>query len=333
MTDQPKTSAAPATSGPASTDDIAMQWLMRISDPDAAVDVHVACAHWRAADPAHERAFAAAQRFWQRDELALALERSLHGPQSPAWRDSLRPFGLAMAAMLALAILAGGLYLLPQARHFREWAMADERAPLHAMASLRLEDGSQITLDAGAAIDVRYTRTERRLVLRRGTIVIDTMPDVARPMVIEGGTVKATVLGTRFLVVRGQDADIVTVQSGRVGVAARRTGEEVHLTAGQRVRVDAAGLSVVDAVDPNSVADYAAGWRSFDGVPLQVVLDEIGRYRWAPILLTDADLATLPVTARLQVAEPERAIGALLATMPLRRQEWPGGTLRIDRRR
>lgn len=332
MSDQPLSSVAPPPAGTASLDDIATQWLMRVSDPNAGADVHAACARWRAADPAHDRAFLAAQRFWQRDELALALERSLQAPQSSVWRDGLRPFGLALAALLVLAVLAGGAYLLPQTREFGSWALAGERAPLHAMTSLQLEDGSQVTLDAGAAIDVLYTRAERRLALRRGTIVVDAMPDAARPMVIEGGVAKVTVLGTRFLVARGQQSDTVKVQSGRVAVAGRRVGDEVHLTAGQRVNVNAAGVGVIEAVDPSAVADYAAGWRSFEGAALQAVLDEIGRYRWAPILLKDASLATLPVTARLQVSESERAIGALLATMPLRVQEWPGGTLRLDRR-
>lgn len=332
MTDQPLSHVAPPASGTVSLDDIATQWLMRVSDPDAGADVHVACARWRAADPAHDRAFMATQQFWQRDELAMALERSLQAPPPSAWRDSLGPFGLAMAAMLLLAVLAGGAFVLPQARHVRAWATADQRAPLHAMTSMHLEDGSRVVLDAGAAVDVSYTPAERRLVLRRGTIVVDAMPDAARPMVIESGAAKVTVLGTRFLVARGQQSDTVKVQSGRVAVAGRRTPEEVHLTAGQRVNVDASGIGVIDAVDPNSVADYAAGWRSFEGAPLQAVLDEIGRYRWAPILLKDAGLASLPVTARLQVSEPEKAMGALLATMPLRVQELPGGVLRLDRR-
>lgn len=330
MTDQLRPSVDAALEA-ASPDDIAIQWLMRVSDPDAGADVHVACACWRAADPAHERAFTAAQQFWQRDELALALENSLHGPRPSIWRDSLRPFGLAAAAVLALAIFTGGLYVLPQVRHFRAWATADEHAPLHAMASVRLADGSHVVLDAGAAFDVLYTGAERRLVLRRGTIIVEATPDAARPMVIHSNVAKVVVLGTRFLVARGLQADRVDVQSGKVAVRGH-AGDEVHLTAGQRVRVDAVGFAPVDSIAPGSVADFAAGWRSFEAAPLQTVLDEIGRYRWAPILLKDAGLATLPVTARLQVSEPERAIGALLATMPLRVQELPGGMLRLDRR-
>lgn len=331
MTDQPRTHAA-AASETASPNDIAIQWLMRVSDPDAGANVHVACARWRAADPAHERAFAAAQRFWQRDELALALERSLHVRRPALWRDSLRPFGLALAAMLGLAILAGGAYLLPQARHVREWTMADMRAPLHRIAVTKLADGSRLTLDAGAAIDIDYTASLRRLNLLRGTIVVEAVPDPARPMVIASGQSTVTVVGTRFLVSREDANDRIDVQSGRVDVQAY-AGGEAKLAVGQRVRASAAGVSAIEVIDPNSVADFVAGWRSFDRVPLRDVLAEIGRYRWAPILFDDPAVGMLPVTARLQVSEPERALAALLVTMPLQTYEWPGGTVRIERRR
>jgi transmembrane sensor len=331
MTDQSRTLAAAAPEA-ASLDDIAMQWLMRVSDPDAGADLHVACARWRAADPAHEQAFAAAQLFWQRDELALALEHSLHAPRPSAWREGLRPFGLAMAAMLLLAVLAGGTFVLPQARHVRAWVMADERAPLHRIAATELADGSRLTLDAGAAVDVDDSPTQRRLKLLRGTIVIEAAPDSARPMVVTSGQSTVTVVGTRFLVSRNDANDRIDVQSGRVDVQAY-AGGDAKLMAGQRVRASAAGVSAIEAIDPNSVADFAAGWRSFERVPLQEVLAEISRYRWTPVLLDDPVLEAMPVTARLQVSEPDRALAALLVTMPLQLREWPGGTVRIEARR
>ncbi len=331
MTDQPRPLAAAAPEA-ASPDDTAMRWLMRVSDPDAGADVYAACARWRAADPAHERAFTAAQFFWQRDELALALEHSLPVPRPSAWRDSLRPLGLAMAAMLLLAILAGSIFVLPQARHVRTWAMADERAPLHRIAATQLADGSRLTLDAGAAVDLDYSASQRRLNLLRGTIVIEAMPDSARPMVIASGQSTVTVVGTRFLVSRKESSDRIDVQSGRVDVQAY-AGGGAKLAAGQRVRASAAGVSAIEAIDPSSVADFAAGWRSFDRMPLREVLAEIGRYRWMPILLDDPVLEAMPVTARLQVSEPERALAALLVTMPLQLREWPGGIVRIEARR
>jgi len=330
MTDQRRTLAAAAPEA-ASPDDIAMQWLMRISDPDAGAEVHAACASWRAADPAHEQAFAAAQIFWQRDELALALEHSMRAAQPSAWRESLRPFGLAMAAMLLLAILAGSAFLLPQARHVRAWALADERAPLYGIAMTQLADGSRLTLDAGAAIDLDYSVSQRRLKLLRGTIVIEATPDPARPMVVSSGQSTVTVVGTRFLVSRQDASDRIDVQSGRVDVQAH-AGGEAKLATGQRVRAGAAGISAIEAFDPDSVVDFAAGWRSFDRAPLQEVVAEISRYRWMPVLLDDPVLAAMPVTARLQVSEPDRALSALLVTMPLQLREWPGGPVRIEAR-
>lgn len=325
MADQLKYPPPPADASLAET---ATRWLMRVSDAAATSADHAACTQWRAADPAHERAFRAAEDFWQSRELATALAQSLALPARTPRRIA-RAVGLAMAAMLALAVLAGGLYLLPATRSFGGWMLADHRAPLRGIAHVTLEDGSRLTLDTGAAVDVEYTPTQRHLVLRRGTIVVEASPDAAWPMVIDSGHGTVTVIGTRFLVARSQAGDRVDVQSGRVGVHAQG---DVRLGAGQRVTMTATGLGALESIDPNSVADFAAGWRSFDKVPLQAVLAEIGRYRWAPILVNDPTVELLPVTARLQVSDPDRAIAALLATMPLSLQEWPGGLLRIERR-
>lgn len=335
MTDQLKFSSLHAgRETGAALADTAMQWLMRVSDSDANTDagaaMHAACAQWRAADPAHEQAFRDAQRFWQRDELALALAQSLLQPAASRPAGNLRPLGLALAALLALAILAGGAYLLPVTRQLGDWALADRQAPLRAIATTQLDDGSRIMLDAGAAIDVAYTASLRRLTLRRGTIVVDAMPDAARPMVIESGAATVSVLGTRFLVARAAEADRIDVQSGRVAVQGH-AGGDTRLAGGQRVAAGQSGLGAIETIDPNSVADFAAGWRSFEAAPLSAVLAEIGRYRWAPILLADTGIGGLPVTARLQVTEPERALAALLATMPLQMQVWPGGLVRIGR--
>ncbi|WP_046242277.1 FecR domain-containing protein, partial [Delftia tsuruhatensis] len=38
----------------------------------------------------------------------------------------------------------------------------------------RLADGSVVTLDTGSALDLRYTATERRLLLRAGAIHVRT---------------------------------------------------------------------------------------------------------------------------------------------------------------
>lgn len=312
---------------PPAADDVlaeqAARWLMRVSDANASIEDDVACKAWRRADPAHERAWQAAVRFWHRDELTLALAETEQGISRRF--GSLRPIA-TVAAGLAI-VMAAGLLLTSGSG---AWLLADRHAPPYSLLHMTMEDGTRVTLDAGAAIDIDYTSQQRRIVLRRGTVVLEAVSDPQRPLVVETARATVTVIGTRFLVAQEDRQDYVAVQQGRVAVR-NRAGIERHLAAGQHLHADAAQMDMLAAADPTSVADFATGWRSYETVPLKTVLAEIGRYRWAPILLADPEVGDLPVTARLQVAEPDRALAALQATMPLQVQSWPGGLLRIRR--
>lgn len=301
---------------------------MRVSDAAAGPEDHAACYAWRQADPAHERAWQQAVQFWQRDELAFALANMTDQPVRSAvavndqgWRMA------AIAASLLAAIVLGGTLLLPGVG---SWLLADQQAPLYHMQQMTLPDGTRITLDAASAVDIRYTPARRQIVLRGGNIVVDAAPDPQRPLQVEATRATVTVVGTRFLVAQQEGRDRVAVQHGRV-VVRNQAGIETHLTAGQQVQTDAAMLGGLETIDPNIVTDFATGWRSFEQASLKAVLAEIGRYRWAPILLADAALGDLPVTARLQVTDPDRALTALQASLPIRIQGWPGGLLRIQR--
>lgn len=315
--------------------DQAAHWLMRVSDAAAGAEDHAACLAWRQADPAHERAWRQAVQFWQRDELAVALAAADPGLADEPLRPS-RPAAVvandrgwraAIAASLFAAVVLGGTLLLPGVG---SWLLADRQAPLHRMQQMTLPDGTRITLDAASAVDVSFTPTRRQIVLRSGNVVVDAAPDPQRPLQVETLRATVTVIGTRFLVTQQGGRDRVAVQHGHVAVR-NHAGMETQLTPGQQVYTDAAMLGGRETIDPSLVDDFAAGWRSFDHAPLTTVLAEIGRYRWAPILLADTALGELPVTARLQVTEPDRALAALQSTLPIRIQGWPGGLLRLQR--
>ncbi|WP_158240478.1 FecR family protein [Telmatospirillum siberiense] len=307
--------------------DTALEWLVLLDDGGAPA-LREACAAWRAADPAHERAWQEALALWRSPELAVALavDRPLRR-REPA--GSIRRL-TALAAMLALAIF-GAAWSIPSPIAPLRWALADLRAPLHDLRALTLPDGTRITLDAASAADMAFTPDRRRLRLQGGRMVVEAAHDASRPLEVETDLGVVTVVGTRFLVDTAPGELSVAVQEGRVAVESR--AGNVLLTPGQRLRLEdgaeggAPPSSVVEPVDPDLVADAAGGWRNFKGTPLAEVLAEIGRYRWAPILLADHALDALPVTARLQVAAPERALAALASTMPVSFEAWPGGVL------
>lgn len=313
--------------------DQAARWLMRVTDPAATTEMQAACAAWCAADPANAAAFAEARRFWQRGELELALAEVVDSlpPRVAPHRVTLRRWA-TLAAGLLLAVLLAGWALVPGRADL--WLLADYRAPLHGLSVVTLEDGSRIHLDRAAAIDSAFTPGERSLRLRQGSIVVEAAPDANRPLVVRTGNAEIRVVGTRFLVAHGARADRIAVQEGKVLV--RHGGHDVLLLPGQQVLAGPAagadGLGTVLPVAPDLVADRAEGWRSFEAAPLGAVLDEIGRYRLAPLILADDALRTLPVTARLKVADPDAALAALADSLPIRLRGLSGGPVLVEAR-
>ncbi len=307
------------------TEELALRWLMRVSDAGATQADRDACARWRAASPAHDQAYRDAEEFWAAGELTAALRQCPAGAAAPrraSWRWR------AIAAAL-VAILVTGLYALLPGRP-EIWLLADYRAPLYGLRAVTLADGSRIHLDRGAAVDNAFTATHRTLYLRQGNIVVEAAHDAARPLIVRTAHGEVEVIGTKFLVAHRATVDRIVVQSGRVAV--RRDGSEKLLGPGQGVAIGSsleAGIGAVEAADASVVEDVATGWRSFEAAPLARVLTEIGHYRLAPLIIGDAKLNDLRVTARLQVAAPERALTALAGTLPLTLREFPAGIVVI----
>ncbi|WP_193385242.1 FecR family protein, partial [Rubrivivax gelatinosus] len=105
-----------------------------------------------------------------------------------------------------------------------------------------LADGTRLALNSGSAVDLRYGATERRLVLRRGEILVETAPDPSRrPFVVQTGAGELRPLGTRFRVRdRGEEFELA-VYEGAVEVRPA-TGAARVLAAGEQARFDAAGV-------------------------------------------------------------------------------------------
>lgn len=303
-----------------SSADAALAWLVRLSD-GASPALKEACAAWRAADPSHEQAWQEAVRLWRSPELAAALVRAPPSRRRSAGAVARR--ALAAAAVVVLMIFGISSVRDRQGGTIR-WAVADLRAPLHGLRVLGLPDGSRITLDAGASADMDFSADRRRMRLNGGRMVVDAAHDSARPLEITTDLGVVRVVGTRFLVdLEGEELAVV-VQEGRVAVES--AAGSTLLESGQRLRLSGkAPSATIESVAPDVVGDVAAGWRNFKDTPLAQVLAEIGRYRWMPILLTDQALGEMPVSARLQVASPDRALAALAGTMPVSFDTWPAG--------
>lgn len=130
---------------------------------------------------------------------------------------------------------------------------APATAPAPAIPSVRaptlvLADGSVVTLESGAEVDLRHQSAERIAIDQRsGRVHYEVRPGLPRAFVIAAGDVEVRVVGTAFWIARDAARVRVTVEHGRVAVA-RAGASATLLGAGDELEIDVAAPVVAASV-------------------------------------------------------------------------------------
>ena len=174
----------------------------------------------------------------------------------------------------------------------------------------RLADGSVLRLNTDSAVAVRYSDSERRIILSAGEASFEVTHANDRPFRVIGGAAEIVDLGTRFDVRLDRHTTIVTVLEGKVAVsrasdAARAPATAptelpprfITLAADQQLRVEP---DVWPATPITVDAERATAWLRrqimFEDEPLDQVASEFNRYATKPIEIRAAQLRTLRIS-------------------------------------
>lgn len=316
---------------PANTDAIEAEALRRFLAREAGGPADPALAAWLADDPAHRRAYEALATAW--DELGgledLAAEaRRLERATAPSPMS--RPNRRGALALAGGALAAGLLGVAVAPALLRGWR-ADHATGVGEVATRRLADGSVLTLDADSALSINMTGDGRRVELLRGRAWFAVAPDPDRPFVVRAGTGTTSAAGAEFSVgpefsVSHVGAEVeVTVGARTVAVtldARTETTPTRRLSAGERGRYGPDGFSPVAAIDPVTAQAWRTGKLVFEDRPLAEVVEEIARYHPGRILITDDAVAGRRVSGVVDGRDPDRALRAIVGTLPVRLQSF-----------
>jgi transmembrane sensor len=155
-------------------------------------------------------------------------------------------------------------------------------------STVRLSDGSTVTLNTDSSIEVRYDDTQRGVLLLRGEVYFEVAHDTTHPFRVLAGDRMLEAVGTAFNVRLDGGNDVrMMVTQGRVRVAPRVPDASPQRSAPAAI-VDAGNLAVMhegpmvvqplDATAIQAQLSWQHGMLVFDGEPLTSVLLEIGRY-------------------------------------------------------
>lgn len=314
----------------------AADWFAIMHGPDADAE-RTAFKSWRASS-ANAEAYARLEATWEESRF-LANGRVGQGRDLSRARRKMPPAALLAAGIALLTLLSGGLvadrmgWLGPAAtlQPAATRIAAREIEAGEAVRTVRLSDGSRVTLDRGAGLRDLGTPGKRHFVLLRGRVRFDVAHDPARPFLVDAGEGRVVAHGTVF---------DVGIEAGKVRVALLEGSVEVldrsAVTSGgggSRFLAPGEQLVVMDGKIgvPSRASATLLSWSdtmiSFDDTPLGEAVASFSGSGGPKVRLEGPELAKRRVTGAFRRDDPQGFADALAASFGLEVEVAADGSL------
>lgn len=302
----------------------AVHWLLELGEASTASETQHTQQQWQAwlaADPQHGRA-------WQR---IAEVDAQLRGLPTPVALQTLTAPGMGRRHAVRLAVLlsagTGGL-LAAQHSDLGSYAWQQLAADWSTTTGQRREavlaDGTRVLLNTATAVDVRYTTTERLIVLHAGEILVQSAPDhqpdaatgAPRPLRVRTAEGLVRAIGTRFTVHQQNGRTAVAVLQGAVELLpAHHPQRSLRLDAGEQSHFTAQEVGPAQPLQETGAA-WSEGMLVADDMPLAEFLAELSRHR-SGVLRCAPDAAQLRVSGSYPLADTDRVLAALTRSLPV----------------
>jgi transmembrane sensor len=313
----------------------AVDWLQKLTSGEMSPQDVAALELWRARSPLHEAAFVEAKRLWR---TAGAAGHALFD-QRETFVARLDALG-QRRRMKRRAVLSGGVAALAAASvygvlnpPFGLWPSfselnSDYRTGTGEQRHVTFAGDVAISLNTQTSVAIRPAEgIEDRIELIAGEASFATSTRSARSLVVLAAGGSTTAESGRFDVryIASGERSPVSVTCFEGAVRIERGADVAALRPGQRVRYDLAGLSEIDAVDPQLASEWQRGIVEFRGTPLVEAVEEINRYRPGRIILMNAALGQKQLSGRFRIDQMNEALLGLGRAFGAKLQRLPGG--------
>lgn len=247
---------------------------------------------------------------------------------TPARRRSFAP----VLATACVALVAAGWFHWDTTPSYR----LDLATGPGETRAVDLPDGSQIALNVGTAVQVRYYPRRREVLMSEGEAFFRVAANASKPFTIDSGDSRVRVVGTAFNVRATAQQLTVKVLEGKVEVQPRRsvTAEPALLLGpGVGVAVDTAtGRHQSLRAAPDEVGRWRTGQIHFSRTTLDEVAQELGRYLGKSVTVDDEGLKAMTISGFLMIHSADDFIQALPDVVPVRVERDAAGNWRISKR-
>ena len=295
--------------------DAAIAWQLCLDSGSGSADERAEFDRWHAASEEHARAWTQLGMLDQRFSAAAGPARQALLQSRADLRQRVRKLGSGVAS---LALVVGLLSWASAYQSVGYW-LADQRTATGEQRSLRLTDGTLISLNTHSAVDIRFDEEQRLIVLHEGEISIETGHKDDRPFVVatEDGRMRA--LGTRFLVKLEDQGTRLSVLQSAVAAKPQDSGDEQILHEGQQVLMSQNQLGQINGMRSGADA-WTRGMLVVDNVRLADLVDELSRYR-SGYLGVAPEVANLRITGSFPLNDTDLALTSLLPTLPVQLEQ------------
>lgn len=291
----------------------ATRWIVLLRSGHASEAERQAFHAWRARDPRHDDLCQRLERTLGVFQVPLAqgidgnvLQRTLNAPSSRR--------KLLQRALVGAGLMVGGGLVFTSGLSSLEGLSADLSTGIGQRQTVRLDDGSELVLNAQSATDVRFDEQRRLLRWRGGEGLLRVVSD-RRPFIVQTEAGDLFTPAARVLLrERGGQCRVGALDAPLQVVT--RGGDRLQLQAGQEVSFDRFRFGVVQAVRSGDSA-WVNGLLEVRDSPLSEVIEALRPYRHG-VLRLDPAVAGLRVSGLFRLDQSDVVLEALSRTLPIR---------------
>ncbi|WP_321837320.1 FecR domain-containing protein [Pseudomonas kulmbachensis] len=289
----------------------AATWYVQLNDGTVSEARTQAWQAWLTSCPQHAAAWARVEKFQSQWAMIppKAARSSLDAAKAQR-RDVLKILGMLLA-------VGSGTWLAAEQVPYRSM-LAEQRTGIRERRSLRLDDGSQLELNADTALDIHFDSRQRLIRLHRGEILVQTAQDPdQRPFIVHTGDGSVRALGTRFSVRQLSGQTRVGVLQSAVEIRPYgHLDQPFRLEAGQQVTFNSDSVDEAQPLPAASTA-WVQGMLSVDDWRLSDFIEELGRYR-PGVLRCATAVQELRISGAFRIDDTETVLENLSKTLPVK---------------
>lgn len=313
----------------------AIQWFLRMQHAEVEDSERSRFESWLMESSANQEAYSEVARLWDSFDSPVALETLATAMEQKNYFNKLERshrFKKTAAGVLGALTLGIGSIFAYQFWQSQPVMQLAAQTELGDIKSQRLEDGTLLTMNTGTDIEVSYYRDHRLVKLKRGEAIFEVARDESRPFIVDSGSARVSVLGTRFAVNRMQKLIRISVDHGLVKVekqdSQNETSTPIMLHNGEvaEVRADAAN-PLKTTRQATDAFTFEKGVITFDQAGIDEIAETLSRYRKVPVIAQSDTGNNHQITAVIKSQSIETFLRQLPNMAPVKVVTTPEQTL------